>query len=80
MKKVTLEDSYLSTLAELVVNSRLSAKTEVQRELQPYWSFMDDIASIDGTDIKGRRIIIPTSLKDKVINQVHSNYIGIGKA
>ena len=49
-----------------------------KEDLQPYWTFRDEIAMIDGTAIKGR-IIIPAVLQDKVLKQVHMNHLGTKK-
>ena len=48
-------------------------------DLKPYWSYRDKLAIIDGVVLKGRCIIIPTSLKQKVLEQLHSNHMGIEK-
>ena len=57
----TLDDKYIGLLSELVLHSWPSTEAEVQKDLQPYWSFRDKIAIIDGIAVKGRRIIIPAA-------------------
>ena len=57
----------------------LSTKDELHTNLQPYWSFRDELAIIDGVMLKGRHIIIPTSLKQQVLDQLHINHMGIEK-
>ena len=47
--------------------------------MQAYWLFRDEIAIIDRIAIKGRIIIIPASLKDKVIKQLNINHMDIEK-
>ena len=76
---MTLEDEHLSDVAEIVLTSWPLTKTEVQKKIQPHWSFRNETAIIDGISIKGRRIIIPASLKDKAIKQLHINDMGIEK-
>ena len=44
-----------------------------------YWSYRDELAVIDGMILKGRCIIIPNSLRQKVLNQLHTNHMGIEK-
>ena len=70
---VTLEDEHLGALAELIFHGWLSTRAWVQRELQPYWAFREKIAIIDGIPIKGRRIIIPTTLQDKALKQPYGH-------
>ena len=38
-----------------------------------------EIAIIDGTPMEARRIIIPESLQDEALKQLHLNYMGIEK-
>ena len=64
----------MNAFAELILHSWASTKTDVHKELQPYWSFRDEIAIIDRTAIKVRRILIPESLQDKAHNQLHLPY------
>ena len=52
IKTATLDDEYLSILAELLLLSWPSTKAKVQMELQPNGSCKGQIAIIDGTVIK----------------------------
>ena len=54
-------------------------KLEVQKELKPYWLFRDQITVIDWIAIKGRRKILPISLQDKAITQLHISHMDIDK-
>ena len=48
-------------------------------KLKPYWSYRDELAVIDGMILKGRHIIIPNSLRQQVLDQLHTNHMGIEK-
>ena len=52
---------------------------KISEELKPYWSYRDELAVIDSIVLKGRCIIIPNSLKQQVLNQLHMNHMGIEK-
>ena len=56
-----------------------NSKDEFSEELKPYWSYRDELAVIDGIILKGRCIIIPKSLRLQVLDQLHTNHMGIGK-
>ena len=60
-------------MSQYVLNSWPPAKVKVHKELQPYWSFRDEIAIFDGIAMKGRRISVPASLQDKAQKQLHLN-------
>ena len=50
---------------------------EVQKDLQPDWSFRDKIVFTDGIVMKGKRIIVPGSLQNKALSQLHLTHMGI---
>ena len=47
--------------------------------LRPYWCYRDNPSVIDGVVMKGRQIIIPMALKPQVLDQLHTNNMGIEK-
>ena len=60
-------------------NCRLAEhRDELHCSLRLPWSYRDDLAVIDGVVMKGRCIIIPAVLK-QVLDQLHTNQIGIKK-
>ena len=67
----TLDDEHIDILVEIVPYDWPSTKVEVQKELQLYWSFRDEITIMDGTAMKGRIIIAPAALQDKGLKQLH---------
>ena len=52
------DDEHIGMLSELILHGWPSTKIEVQKHLQPCWSFKDENASIGGIAMKGRRIVI----------------------
>ena len=65
IREATLQNEHLSALTELVLHNWSSTKTEVQKELKPYWSFIDKIAIIDGISIKEGRKNMPISAQKR---------------
>ena len=43
------------------------------------WSYRDKLAVIDGVILKGKCIIMPNRLREQVLNQLHTNHMGIEK-
>ena len=64
---VTIDKEHLSMLSDYVLHGWPS-RVEVQKDLQPYWSFRDEIAVINGIVLKTKRIMIPASLQGKGLN------------
>ena len=54
-----------------------STKDELQDDLKPYWLYRVELAVIDGIVLKGRCIVIPNSLRQHVLDQFHTNHMGI---
>ena len=52
IKVATLVDEFLGLLSEYVLQDWPSMKAEVQKELQQYWEFRDEIAITDGITMK----------------------------
>ena len=44
-----------------------------------YWPISHELAMIDGVAVKGERIIMLSQLLKQILNQLHSNYMGIEK-
>ena len=59
----TVDDEDIGMLAEYVLCGWPSAKPEVWKKLQPYWSFKNEIVIIHGITMKGSKIIVPASLQ-----------------
>ena len=56
-----------------------STRAEVITEIQPHWSFRDEVVVKEGVTMKGGRIINPESLLKRALGQLHVNHIGTEK-
>ena len=65
IRLATIDYKHIGMLSNYVLHGLPAVKSEVQKEVQPYWSFRDEIVIIDRITIKERRIIRPTSLQRK---------------
>ena len=73
------QDNHLQKLRGIIIAGWADSRDELHADLQPYWSYRDELAVIDGIILKGRCIIMPNSLRQQVLNQLHTNHIGIEK-
>ena len=73
------QDNHLQQLKILIITGWLDSREKVCEELWPYWSYRDEVMVIDGVILKGRCIIMPNSLWQQVLNQLHTNHMGIEK-
>ena len=49
------------------------------QELHPYWNFWDELSVEDGIVTKSSRLLIPSTLKWKMLEQIHEGHQGIEK-
>ena len=79
IQQATAQDNPFQHLKSFIIAGWPSMKDELHGDLRPYWSYRDELAVIDGMVMKGRCILIPTSLQQQVLDQLHTNYMGIEK-
>ena len=62
-------NNHLQQLKGIIISGWPDSRDELHVDLQPYWSYRDKLAVIDGVILKGKCIIIPSSLKEQVLSQ-----------
>ena len=75
----SLQDVHLQHLKTFIIAGWPHTKDELQTDIRPYWPYRDELAVIDCVLLKGRFIVIPDSLKQQVLIQLHINHMGIEK-
>ena len=53
LKEVTSQDQYLQQLVEYIIQGWADNKDQLSQDIRTYWMFRDDMAVIDGINIKG---------------------------
>ena len=74
-----LQDVHLQQLKTFIIAGWPHTKDELHTDIRPYWPYRDELAIIGGVILKGRHIIIPDSLKQQVLAQLHTYHMGIEK-
>ena len=52
---------------------------QVPPELQPYWTFREELTIEDGLILKGTRIVIPNKQWQAILKQLHEGHLGLNK-
>ena len=52
---------------------------ELPQELQAYWTFREDMTVEDGLILKATRIVIPSSMQESILQQLHDGHLGFTK-
>lgn len=54
-------------------------KKKIPKDIKHFWNFKHEIYEIDGIVFKNQSIIIPTSLRNEMLNIIHDGHLGIEK-
>ena len=79
IQHVSSTDVHLQQLRTFIIAGWPHTKDELHTDIRPYWPYRAKLAVIYGVILKGRHIIIPDSLKQQVLAQLHTNHMGIEK-
>ena len=79
LQQASSQDRHIQKLKHFIITGWPNSKDEVSDDLKPYWSYRDELAVIGSVVLKGRHIIMPNSLKQQVLDQLHINHMGIEK-
>jgi len=62
---------------QVVLTGWPEQKRETPQEIQAYFTSRNELSVQDGLLFKSDRVIIPTSLRQRVIQKIHSSHMGI---
>lgn len=72
-------DPQLIVLKEVILQGWPGSRDKCQQEVQPFWNFRDELSVVDGIIMKGPKIVIPNSLRSKMLEVVHTGHMGTEK-
>ena len=70
-------DPILSTVHRLTLNGWPQRHTNVPRIARNYWDFRDELSINDDLLMKGERVVISTSCRDSIMDDLHKSHEGI---
>ena len=73
------EDDVLVLLKQVITQEWPSNVKEVPSELQPYWTFREELTIEDGLILKGTRIVIPNKKCEAILKLIHEGHLGLNK-
>ena len=75
----TAQDEELALLKHIIQTGWPQDICDLLKELQPYWTFHEEMTIEDGLLLKGTHIIIPQTLYKEMIQLLHTRYLGLEK-
>ena len=77
IKNITGRDPNMQSLVRLVRSSFPTTKEELTPELQQYWGCRKGLSVYDGVLLFNERIVIPPSVRTRVLRTLHSAHQGV---
>ena len=75
----TKEDDELVLPNDPMTNGWPSIIREVPSEIQPYWTFREELTIEDGIILKGTWIVVPHKKHQATLKLIHEGHLGFGK-
>ena len=79
MMIATQEDDELALLKHIIMHGWPSPITEVPSEIQPYWTFREELTIEDGIVLKGTWMVVPHKKHEATLQLIHEGHLGLGK-
>ena len=73
----TASDATMVSLSNTIEDGFPEDKTSLSSDLRPYHQFRDSLATFDGVVLYRDRVVIPPSLRDRVLQCLHSAHQGV---
>ena len=79
IKKETIKDCQLTKLKTYIVDGFLKHKHECAEDIRSFYDYRESLTIMDGMVLKDKRIVIPASLHEQALENLHRSQMGIIK-
>ena len=79
VKSSAAQDRTMNLLKNTIFNGWPPYRKQCPQELWEFWNFRCDLTLEDGLVLKGNRIVIPSSMRDQVLQAIHLGHQGENK-
>ena len=79
VRLATTSDQLMSQLLEVIEDGFPENRTNLHPELKQYFQFRENLSTFDGVVLYRDRIVIPPSLRDKVLSALHSAHQSVSQ-
>ena len=79
IREATQADDTLAIFKYTIQQGWPSSIKEVPSEIQPFWTFHQELTIEDGLVLKGTRIVIPSKKRDDILKLIHEGHLGLTK-
>ena len=79
IRQATQDDDTMALLKHTITLGWPHTVQELPKELQAYWTFREEMIVEDGPILKATRIVIPPSMRESTLHQLHEGHLGFSK-
>ena len=79
MRIAAQEDDELALFKHTIVHGWPSTIRELPSEIQPYWTFREELTVEDGIVLKGTQRLVPHKKCQASLQLIHEGHLGLGK-
>jgi len=77
VKSESVNDPLIKLLSSMVTTGFPSMRSEMPPDISQYWDYRHGLNATDGVILYNDRIVIPSSLREKVLQNLHSAHQGV---
>ena len=77
VQSASRDDATIQLLSEMIMNGFPAAKKDIPLHARPFWEARDHLYVSDGVVLYKDRIVIPSTLRHRVIENLHSAHQGV---
>ena len=77
IRENTKTDSDLMSLMGYIQNGWPSERKSLPIDIQMYFTFREELSVQNGVIFKGERVVVPTSMRSKIIGLIHVSHTGV---
>lgn len=75
----TNKDEELTKLKNIIMTGWPTDRSRLNKCLHPYWTFKDELTVYDDVVLKNNKIIVPSRLRQEMLEKLHYPHLGIDK-
>ncbi len=75
----TEQDAQMTLLKQVIMQGWPDTRKQCPPEIISFWNYRDELTIADTVILKGQKIVIPTSLRAKMLEILHTGHMGIIK-
>ncbi|KAK3103001.1 hypothetical protein FSP39_015684 [Pinctada imbricata] len=79
LARESAEDDEMNELQGVIANGWPDHISQCSENVKKYWNFREELSIYKGIATKGRRLIVPESLREEILDQLHCGHTGTEK-